>query len=619
LKILDCVRYGCFLVLLLLATALHAAAAGLELVNVQESLLAVEIDRQRVSQGSLVLLLADASVWITAADLQDWRLLAPPTGARLYQGQTYYELGAIAHLRYHVDQARQVLAITATPQALLPSAPISLERPSPYAPQPHPGGFLNYDLFARNDGQEGKVGSASFEMGVFNRYGVGIASVVFPGGDQGGRGVRLDTTWVQDRPEDVASLRLGDGISRNLALIGGATRFGGIQYATNFSTQPNLITQPLQAVSGAAILPSVASVYVNNNLLTRQNVGAGTFNITHIPTITGSGEVTVVVRDIQGRETVLTQPYFTSPVLLRQGLSDYSFEAGWERENFGDASWNYGSPLASASYRYGFSDTFTGEAHAEWLQGQATAGLGGDWLLSRYGVLGTGLALSTVAEGAGALFGLSYQYSDERFSVGFRNLWASRNYRQIGIPEDELAPRRITDMFLGLQMGRLGSLTVGYSDNDYRDQAASGFLTLSYQAELPGKLSLLVNYFQAIGNAENTSITFSLVLPWGNRDTATLQHQRTRVENGATAGSTTITQQHALPAGEGWGYLVQANDSDVYELGLAYQGRYGSYGAGAKRQPDGDTWNLSASGGIATLGGGVFASRRIRCTSGSAG
>ena len=65
---------------------------------------------------------------------------------------------------------------------------------------------------------------------------------------------------------------------------------------------------------------------------------------------------------------MITQSYYASPRLLRAGLHDYSIEAGAVRENFGLAGNDYGRPLVVGTERYGFSDSLTGEIHAELLE-----------------------------------------------------------------------------------------------------------------------------------------------------------------------------------------------------------------------------------------------------------
>ncbi len=55
--------------------------------------------------------------------------------------------------------------------------------------------------------------------------------------------------------------RFGDAYNET-GLWGRAVDFGGIQWGTNFNTQPSFITFPLPSVSGQALVPSVVDLYV---------------------------------------------------------------------------------------------------------------------------------------------------------------------------------------------------------------------------------------------------------------------------------------------------------------------------------------------------------------------
>lgn len=128
--------------------------------------------------------------------------------------------------------------------------------------------------------------------------------------------LRLETTLTHDRPAQRVSLRLGDAVTRAGAW-GRAVRFGGAQWTTNFATQPGFIAFPLPAVAGEAALPSTLDLYANDALRLSQPLPPGPFEIAGLPVVTGQGELRLVVRDLLGREQILSQPYYVSPSLLQ--------------------------------------------------------------------------------------------------------------------------------------------------------------------------------------------------------------------------------------------------------------------------------------------------------------
>lgn len=82
-----------------------------------------------------------------------------------------------------------------------------------------------------------------------------------------------------------------------------------------------------------------------------------------MPVITDEGDVRLV-RDLLGREQVITQPYYASPRLLRGGLQEYSFESGLIRKNYGISSATYGRALMVGTDRVGLSDRLTADTGA---------------------------------------------------------------------------------------------------------------------------------------------------------------------------------------------------------------------------------------------------------------
>ncbi len=145
---------------------------------------------------------------------------------------------------------------------------------------------------------------------------------------------RLDTSWRYDLPHRMETLVAGDTVG-----VGGGwsrpVRYGGIRWGRDFGMRPGYVTLPQISLAGQAALPSTVEVLVNNARRLSQPVQPGPFDLTNVPITTGAGEIGLVVRDLLGRETVVTQSYYASPRLLAPGLSDFSFESGLLRTGYG--------------------------------------------------------------------------------------------------------------------------------------------------------------------------------------------------------------------------------------------------------------------------------------------
>ena len=277
------------------------------------------------------------------------------------------------------------------------------------------GAFVDYDvLLTAGSGVDGRLDSL-IELGTFNNLGVlttGLQALDLaaePGL------TRLDTTFTRDIPDRRETLRLGDSLTHGGAFAQ-PVRFGGVQWGSNFATDPSFVTFPTPAIGGLADQDSVVDIFVNNLRQATGEVPSGPFRIDNLPVVTGAGEVQLVVRDLLGRERLITQSYYVSSRLLREGLHDYSYELGFERQRYGERSFAYGDPLVAATHRYGLTEVLTGEVHADAQPDGASTVVGGSWRAGNYGVFSGGVGGSVDDGAPGALGQLAYEYQGSSFN-----------------------------------------------------------------------------------------------------------------------------------------------------------------------------------------------------------
>lgn len=575
----------------------------------EEVLLQVDINAQGLDETALILKVrADNAgsdeFLVSAEDLQRWRLRAPDGPPLRHHGQNYFRLADIAGARVVFDDRKQSLAITLPADAFVPWVTEEKTKTARPMVKPSLGGFFNYELVATTT-----AGATSytglFEGGLFNRLGVGVASFLGQEGEGQRRLTRLDTTWTHDRPERLASLRAGDAISRG-GSWGRAVRFGGFQYATNFATQPNLVTMPMQNASGLAVLPSTVDVYVNNMLSSRREVPPGPFSINNIPVVTGAGDVRVVVRDMLGREQVISQPFYQSTSVLARGREDFSYELGALRRNYGLADADYGGWLASGTHRKGLSDRFTGELRIEASAGQQALGFGGALMVMPLGVVS-----ATVAEGhgdrrSGRLGALGFEHQGHLFSFGGYTQVTTPGFSQIGVEAVRPAPQRVSNYHAGLNLGMAGSLGFAYVSQASRDSDKARIASTSFSTGFDPFGFFGVSIGRSFGPKGGLALGINWTLPLGPRTAA-----MANINKMDGRGESFVQFQQASPAGEGTGYQVQAGDAGSVRAALIMQTNTGTYALDAASQRGQTATRLTASGGLALLGGGVHASRKI--------
>jgi outer membrane usher protein len=583
--------------------------------------------------GETVLLRLDGSRLLAReSDWDAWHLTRPDVQFR-FDGETYYPLDAAPGFAATLDAERQEAQLQFAPQAFAHSvlSARAYRRVEPQLP-PGLGGFLNYDFTATRSVPDDAVSRSDLagivETGLFNPQGVftsqwlgrnltdeAALAVATPR-----QVVRLETAVTRDLPDEMQTLRFGDGVGGS-GLWGRPVRFGGVRWHRNFATQPGFVTLPQPSLAGETALPSVLDVYVDGLRRQTLEVPPGPFVVENLPTVTGQGEVQVVVRDLLGREQLLTDTYIAGLRQLRAGLSDWSYEAGAVREDFGLESDSYGDAFAAGTHRHGFTDAFTGEARLE-AQGSdiLAGGVGGILAVPRFAVISNAIAVSHAPDGYGVLDTLTIQHSARRgLTVGARLQLASDRFVQAGLAPGTAVPARTLGANLGYALRPYGRVGLAYVERDERDtladfEAVTATFNTTWQ-----RLSLTLLAIDRREPSREWSVGLSLSLPFGSRDIAGTGYRVREPDAGASSSQSYARVQRNLTEQEGWGYRVQASQAedqtgagtDSAEAGAALNGRYGSYALEAATSDDADTYRATLSGGLGALGGHVFASRKL--------
>jgi outer membrane usher protein len=570
----------------------------------------VEINGQRLGIA-LLLRDADGHLWARRDEFAAWRLPVPNAEPFMDNGEAFYPLAALPGLEHKIDEATQSVVIR-SPARLFPETVIN-DRTS-FAAIPdrsQPGAFLNYDVVVAHASGDAAVNAVTlnglFEVGAFNSWGEATTTALRSSETSDSSLIRLDTTFTQDRPAMLASLRVGDSIS-GISSWGGAVHFGGVQWSTDFTTQPGFVTTPLAGIRGEAILPSTLDLYINNALRLQTTIPPGPFAINDLPANAGQGQALVVVRNMLGQEQTISVPYYVSPLLLRAGLSSYSYEVGAARDNYGLASNDYGRGLLVATDRYGFSDTFTGELHAEILAAQQTAGLGGVWLVRSLGVMNAEAAASHSDRGDAALLQFGFERQWQTLAAGGSVRYAESTFVEIGMVPTSLPPVRQVQAYVSLPVPKRGSLSVNYTQQDYRNAAPAHLL--SVQASWPvGRRGFLgLTGLKPLRGGDGPQFGLNFTLAMGSRSTVTASSVRQDHGN-----ETQVQAQQNLPAGTGMGYrvMVGTGASDQMDATMQYQNDAGTYALQAARVDGQTNTSVEAQGGIALFNDRLYFSRKL--------
>ncbi|NBW07401.1 MAG: fimbrial biogenesis outer membrane usher protein [Caulobacteraceae bacterium] len=305
-------------------------------------------------------------------------------------------LDGIPGLSWTIDQSAQTIDLIAEPRLLKTTELRVSPGIAPVEARADWGAMLAWDAFSQWSPREddplfGRSLSVNLDARLFSpRFTAFNSGVVYGSPDEDARFVRLETHVDFDDPAHSRRLRLGDSFT------GGPTwsrtvRFGGLQWGSDFSLRPDIITSPVPTLTQEVSVPSTIDVFVNGVRRYSNAVVPGPVRLSDLPIVSGSNAIHAVITDRSGRRTEVTLPFYAGADLLAKGGHEFSLEAGFPRQNYNVFSNDYDAFFASGSGAYAISDTVT-------LRGYAAASEG-YW----GGSLGAAVALGRVMTVEGAL------------------------------------------------------------------------------------------------------------------------------------------------------------------------------------------------------------------------
>jgi outer membrane usher protein len=608
--------YSGLLIMMLCLGAQSVVAA--ETPQLSEAVLEVTLSAAEPGEMTVVLCGPDGQLYLEENDFARLHLNLPKGAPIMHEGRRFFDVKAIRGCTVAIDEAAQRAVITVPPKSLDTTRLSAALRQSPDITPASPGAFLNYQLSAQQIAGQ-NIGGAFAELGLFAGAGVLTNTAVARYGNDDNQLVRLDTTYTRDFPDALETLNLGDDISDG-ASWGNAVRYAGVRWSRNFGLRPDLLTTPLLATSGTATVPSTVDVFVNNQLVTSSQLPPGPFVIDRLPAVSGTGDVSVVVRDALGREEVLTQSFYSSVTLLAQGLSQYSVNLGKIRDNYALESDDYGPMLGEASYRRGITDAITLEGHAEYLAGDAhAAGLNAAFGLGQFGVVNFTGANGGDSSGSGWLRGVGFEHRGTNSSFVASSLWASSDFSQVGEPLDSTMRMRQRSLLqTGMGLGKFGSLSLAYVRQTYRDSPTQQTLGLTHSIRLGrvGSLNLTLTQTRtaaqfAAGAAQNsTSAYLIFVLPLDFRRAATLSTVGGS-GSGAPQNEVIASLTESPPVGPGTGYRLSASSAGNYDADWRQQFSGADLELEAARNQGLDGRSAYLSGAMTFLDGQINTTRSV--------
>ncbi|MGH7752471.1 MAG: fimbria/pilus outer membrane usher protein, partial [Gemmatimonadales bacterium] len=385
-------------------------------------------------------------------------------------------------ITYEFDEKALAVRLTASPDLLVPTV-VTLQtvRPSGVTYTKDTVAFMNYSFHL----QDLRHFSAFTEAGV-SVGGNLLFTTLSRNAD--GSWLRGLTNFTVDDREHMRRWVIGDTFAGG-ASFGGGLLLGGFSLSRDFGLDPYFIRHPTLGFSTAILTPSTVDIYVNEVLVRREPVPPGPFELRNLPVNTGRGTIRLVIRDAYGREQEITSPYYFSTRVLARGVSEYSYNLGFRREQGGNANWRYGPLAFLARHRRGLTDSLTAGFD---FQADGDLVMGGPSVTTRlpFGELELAAAASVAEGGNGAAASLAYSYIGRPVSFGafIRGLtprWATLSLR----PESDRA-RVEANAFVGLHASSRLNLSLQLASADFRDRPRTDRVSALSTIRLTSRASL---------------------------------------------------------------------------------------------------------------------------------
>jgi len=510
-----------------------------------------------------VLIGQDGEILMRESDLKAYGLSALSYRPTRIDNVSYVSLRDIPGLAYKFDEEKLTLRIRVEPREISRRQVIDMapKRESDVVYPSAGGAFLNYNLTGNGSDQTGLDSvNAAGELGV--RLGdyllLSDAQSIYQRDTGDTTTTRLNTSLTRDWRDTMQRLVLGDFVT-SASTLGSSLRLGGISFSRRYSIDPYYLRAPGQVVSGTAALPSDIYLYNNGVLVGHQRVAPGTFELQNLVSLNGLQVTEVVVRDVLGNEQTITNPFYFSQALLREGLDEYSADIGLQREQFGVRSNDYGKLGAAGFYRRGVSDALTLGVRGEALDHRYNLGPTASWRMGTWGVASAEVSWGSSPDGSGAAFALAHSYSSPSFASSLSWRTEARDYPRAGADASQNRKHEFAGT-LSMPIGGGSSIGLIYQDSQPWGGEQSRSASLTYRRRVSNAVYLTGALRRSNGVFGANEVLVSLSYnPVGNGDQPSYSAQ---LQRSGDVNAQTLQVLGGNPDSEGLVYRATAQRSD---------------------------------------------------------
>ena len=509
---------------------------------------------------------------------------------------------------YKFNPALQTLEIAASAesfQGVVFGIPVRKYKPI----ESSPGFFMNYNVSGtETKNSNSSIGGILGFVG-FNKTGSVTHEQSLLNESSSNKSIRGNTFFKKDFPDAMESFVVGDTLTSDGDWSRPA-RYLGVRWSRDFLTQPGYVTYPSPSLKGSAALPSVVDVYINNQKQFQQTLTPGPFDYRNVPLTTGAGEVNLVVKDLLGRETVITKSFYTQNSMLKEGLSDFSLESGLFRNNYGTLSNDYSSPFVAGTYRQGLTDDITAQSRLE--AGAERQAIGAD-VTSVIGTLGSIHLATAVSKDSerdtGTLYNVGLERRTPKYLVGAQYKSYSKDYTPFAYSSLETRPKNIFNATATVPIYKDVATSLSYVEQTSYDTTAFRNVSLTTGITLPLQISMSVIANKSLSTDKAWFAGLNFNIPLGKDYSSYLNSNRQN--NGDIINTVNLTKN--IPAGEGIGWGLNLSDDVTQQTRANIIVNTGSaqFSSEINQGQNNNAIRLGANGSLGYAEGLRFATRNI--------
>ncbi|MGB9628097.1 MAG: fimbria/pilus outer membrane usher protein [Thermodesulfobacteriota bacterium] len=336
-------------------------------------------------------------------------------------------------------------------------------------------------------------------------------------------------------------------------------------------------------------------------MIRRDRVSPGGIELRDIPTYIGSGLIEIVLKDPFGREQRIPLPYYYSDRHLKKGLHEFSYNIGFEREDFGIVSNRYKNFSFLGFHRYGLSNTLTVGVRGEATKDVVNMGVSATTLLPKqFGVIDASLAWSGSRGREDGMGGsLGYLYQDRHLSFNLLLRAFTKDYSNISLEKTTERTKYEVSAGGGYTSEWLGSFSIHVARTKKYQGTDSKSLFAGYSRKITNRSNIFANFKRDFeGNLSEFMIGINYYFNHGIM--ASASHQRT---DGNSSERIQVIKN--LPMGEGFGGRAsyervhkREEDYNNFNVQLQYNAKYGQYGGEFISTNHVESYSFTAAGAL---------------------